>query len=141
MQPFGKGVTLVKAVIASMVYALPTRAWLQKVFAPALRADQERLGIRKYVLARNDCSDFSIHAMSLARVCHALSGSGEVAFAFGTVDYFRDIPGEFLPGGHRINLTFVKEGDIYRPVFFEPQIPGIVFPNPDELDSINAYYV
>lgn len=139
LSPLG-GATTVKAIIASTVYACPTREWLETTFATAYRADLERVGARKYVRRRNDCVDFSLYAMAMARMSHNLTSDSSSALAFGAVDYLKDYP-DSIPLGHRINLVVVMERGFYRVVFFEPQLPGIVELSDDERDSIHAYYL
>ena len=140
LSQLGKGMATVAGVIASELYSCPTRDWLQNDFGPALKRDLDRLGVAKYVPVRNDCTDFSLYSMALARLSHNLSTTAQSALAFGTVDYMHEVDGA-LPEGHRTNLAVVFENGVYVPVFFEPQLQQIITLTEEELSSIRAYYI
>jgi hypothetical protein len=108
-------------------YALPSVAWIQDKFAPALRADLKRVGALRYVKAKNNCTKFSRHAAWFAGLCHAKTqnkATDEAELALGMFDFVRPVD-----GGHSINLAVSRYLDsTLLLVFFEPQIQQIVPP-------------
>lgn len=132
------------------LYALPAWDWLDKDFSAALLLDQERLGIREYVGATNNCTDFALHAMSLARIMNA-HAQQVASDCFGDFGYIKT-QGLDVPGGHRINFAILPMSAIPSAypaandgtrglVLYEPQLPGIVALTQEELDSMHCFHV
>lgn len=144
---FGRGVATFKPEINLLEYALPTRRWVLKAFAPAFRFDLAKCGLAQYIgdpdptkqINKWICVMFALHATDVAWVCNALTPMGQgLALLFGWIGYLKQIPGS-LPIGHRINFTYVEE-DGPQLMFFEPQNQTEVTLTQEEIESVHSLF-
>lgn len=105
-------------------YFCPSLEWLRGDFSEACF---EAFKDREYTVEANDCDDFAVTAMALARRGNMQRRGAREGIAFGLVDLFIDaattINGVAGPGRHETNLVLCTVPDGPEPVWFlfEPQ--------------------
>lgn len=104
-------------------YQLPSRRWVEHVFAPKWAELLRRLKLT-YKPGTWDCDEFADLCSAYARLLHARTKKARIgtALSFGVFSY---VPTNL---GHRINVIIVPKTDyIAVPILFEPQPPTRVF--------------
>lgn len=101
-------------LVTDSAYSLPDRAYMSSL---AWRW-KGVIWNRPYADQSFDCDDFSILAMSLARLDHSSMGEKRTGFAVGFAAIDTDA------GGHMVVLACHMENGVIVPVLYEPQNQG-----------------
>lgn len=113
------GVNAANIVLTDMLYVAPDVKWVQSQYPPKLAKFLFDYNLNHWTKESNDCDNISRAAADYAAILfhnskNRPSGKG---FLFGEFHYSKK-----QLGGHAINIVIVKDGPIYRLLFFEPQL-------------------
>lgn len=121
-------------VLGSPTYICPTRQWVLDVFGPAWKDTLEKLGLH-YQEGAFDCQSFTLACVAVARICHSRNTERPdptAALAMGGCGFTRWSTGK----RHKIVLAFEKKGDVFAPIYLEPQSGKEFNMYPEEENSI-----
>ncbi len=113
-------------------YVAPTLEWVEKQYAEKLNKFLFDFNLRHWTKESSDCDDISrAAAVNAAILFHNSKNRPKGAgFLFGEYHYVKS-----GLGGHAINIAIVKDKDIYKVVYFDPQFRFLVSLQEKETDN------
>lgn len=124
------------SIVLDRSYMLLTRDDFLNKFAPALWNNLRALKVAAYKPEANDCDDFSLYALALAKLTHRFSTDEQKAVAVGMVGFTQD-----SGAGHAIIFAVIREQGKLVLVFLEPQQSKEKVLSENEKQSVRFYLV
>ena len=98
-------------------YAAPTAEWVRGVYSDKLTKFLFDYNLNHWTQESSDCDDISRTAAVNGSILfhNSKNKPSKAGFLFGEYHYWGK------QGGHAINIAIVKDGPVYRLMFYEPQ--------------------
>jgi hypothetical protein len=113
------------ATIGDKTYVLPTKRWIQTIYANYLAVEAYS---KTYKIEAFDCENFSLNAQNIASL---LGATGQYQLAIGEFYFIQDLNNR----AHAVNFFLYKEQNDIKIGFIEPQTGQIINLSEKEISS------